>query len=311
MILRNKERLKARRLRCEGRSIKQIAQELGFAKSSVSVWVRDVKLTNSQKKFLADREIQGGIKGRQILIKKWQEYRKYHLKPKGPRWPLRKVEFFFDTWTPNMAYILGYFTADGCMYKNKQGSGYISFTSADFELIQLTKTLMEVSNTIEIYQPKKGRCKLRYTIQIGSKKIFNRLLELGMTPNKSLTLQCPSVPEPLFCHFLRGNFDGDGCAYSRYLKRKGRKKKYLYLQASFTCGNRKFLEIVQNKLCKLANMGYGSLRKHTSVFTLSYSANDVAKLYNFLYPSKTLPYLKRKKVVIEEGLKAWGRSAVG
>ena len=51
------------------------------------------------------------------------------------RWPKRNVETFFDQWTPNMAYILGYFASDGTMYKNKKGSCYLAFTSSDLELI--------------------------------------------------------------------------------------------------------------------------------------------------------------------------------
>lgn len=42
------EKLKARELRLQGQSIKQIAIELGVAKSSVSVWVRDIKLSDEQ-----------------------------------------------------------------------------------------------------------------------------------------------------------------------------------------------------------------------------------------------------------------------
>lgn len=38
-------RLKARELRRKGVSVKQIAQELKIAKSSASVWVRDIILT--------------------------------------------------------------------------------------------------------------------------------------------------------------------------------------------------------------------------------------------------------------------------
>jgi predicted transcriptional regulator len=50
----------ARRLRLEGRSVKEIVVMLGVAKSSVSVWVRDIKLTDEQKTELHQRRGQFG-----------------------------------------------------------------------------------------------------------------------------------------------------------------------------------------------------------------------------------------------------------
>ena len=46
-----------------------------------------------------------------------------------------KNDNFFKKWTPEMAYILGYFAADGTMIKNKRGAHYIEFQSTDKELI--------------------------------------------------------------------------------------------------------------------------------------------------------------------------------
>lgn len=53
MKLEQKE--KARELRKNGYSINQILEETGFSKASVSVWVRDVVLTKSQKNGLSER----------------------------------------------------------------------------------------------------------------------------------------------------------------------------------------------------------------------------------------------------------------
>ncbi len=49
------ERNKARTLRTQGHSINEIVRLLGVTKSSVSLWVRDVELTASQKKRLSER----------------------------------------------------------------------------------------------------------------------------------------------------------------------------------------------------------------------------------------------------------------
>jgi transposase-like protein len=66
--MKEEEKLKARRLRSEqGLSIGDIAKELRVARSSVSVWVRDIVLTDKQKEILRsqnplyNRQINGSI----------------------------------------------------------------------------------------------------------------------------------------------------------------------------------------------------------------------------------------------------------
>lgn len=46
------EKEKARKLRKQGKSIKEIARDLGVAKSSVSCWIRDIKLSDRHLKRL-------------------------------------------------------------------------------------------------------------------------------------------------------------------------------------------------------------------------------------------------------------------
>jgi len=53
--MKKSEQIRARTLRREGYSIKEITKELRVAKSSVSIWVRDIKLTQSQKKRLSEK----------------------------------------------------------------------------------------------------------------------------------------------------------------------------------------------------------------------------------------------------------------
>lgn len=50
----------ARQLRGEGHSVKEIVDILGVAKSSVSIWVRDIKLSDKQKVDLRQRRGQFG-----------------------------------------------------------------------------------------------------------------------------------------------------------------------------------------------------------------------------------------------------------
>lgn len=57
-------RLKARKLRKRGVSVRKIAQVLGVSKSTVSLWVRDIILTIEQLESLQNSRIKGSEKGR-------------------------------------------------------------------------------------------------------------------------------------------------------------------------------------------------------------------------------------------------------
>ena len=61
--MKTKEQEEARRLRAEGRSVKEITRSLGVARSSVSRWVEGVPLTDAQRRTLADRSGKGRLKG--------------------------------------------------------------------------------------------------------------------------------------------------------------------------------------------------------------------------------------------------------
>lgn len=56
-------KIKARELRKKGLSIKDIKKKLGVSLSSVSIWVRDIKLTNKQLNNLYQNKKTGNLKG--------------------------------------------------------------------------------------------------------------------------------------------------------------------------------------------------------------------------------------------------------
>lgn len=63
-MAKSKEKNKALDLRQEGQSIKEIAKKLKIAKSTVSLWCRDIELTAVQVKRLHERMVKGGYEGR-------------------------------------------------------------------------------------------------------------------------------------------------------------------------------------------------------------------------------------------------------
>ena len=216
---------------------------------------------------------------------------------------VRYIDTFFDAWSPDMAYILGYFAADGSMYINKSGGRYIGFYSIDLQLIELVKTILKVTNKIEVRN--RGSWKTSYVLQIGSKKIYNILLNLGLMPNKSLRLTLPNIPDDLFFHFLRGYFDGDGGVYYQVLIRNTRPNPTNHLHLNIRCGSRAFLEAIRIKLTYFIKLR-GSLYFHSGAYSLAYYGKDVIELYSFLYPNQAVPCLLRKRLQLEEGVRQMG-----
>lgn len=62
-MAKSKEKNKALGLRQKGESIKEIARKLKIAKSTVSLWCRDIELTPEQIQRLHKRMIKGGYRG--------------------------------------------------------------------------------------------------------------------------------------------------------------------------------------------------------------------------------------------------------
>lgn len=59
-----RERIRARKLRTQGLSVKNIATQLKVSKSTASLWVRDIILSLEQLEKLQQRRIKAGEKGR-------------------------------------------------------------------------------------------------------------------------------------------------------------------------------------------------------------------------------------------------------
>jgi len=60
--MKTEEREKARELRTAGCSVKEIERALGVSRSSVSIWVRDVRLDDRQQRVLAAKVTEGRLR---------------------------------------------------------------------------------------------------------------------------------------------------------------------------------------------------------------------------------------------------------
>lgn len=203
-------------------------------------------------------------------------------------------EEFFDTWSQGMAYILGFWFADGYMRYEK--SYRIVFVSRDKDSIyDIRKTL---SSTHPIWQRKDDKT---WNIVIFSKYLYTRLQNMGGSRRKSKTIKFPDVPPQYLPDFIRGYFDGDGSVfYVRYISTKNHKTRE-ELRSNFTSGSREFL----NSLMHILNKEIGLSLKRLGVYNagsslkLGYGTYDTHKLLRFMYyPNHSLS-LKRKSRFVQ------------
>lgn len=116
---------------------------------------------------------------------------------------------FFDTITKESAYVLGIMYSDGYMMSKRQAFG---LDLLDKDVVEIVSYYLRNTKNIKEYTFKPNNDK-RYRMVVNNKNIYNKLIELGITPCKSKTINFPNsniIPNFFITHFIRGLFDGDG-----------------------------------------------------------------------------------------------------
>lgn len=112
-------------------------------------------------------------------------------------------EAFFQTWTVEMAWVLGLIITDGHVSKDNHS---IYLSQKDETILRKVASLMDAEQVIAAPT---GTRTIPMLI-INSKIIKQDLEQLGVTSNKSRTVNFPEVPDAYLPAFVRGVIDGDG-----------------------------------------------------------------------------------------------------
>ena len=210
---------------------------------------------------------------------------------------------FFKTWTPAMAYTLGFFAADGTMIANNRGAHFIEFHITDKEILTQIRSVVGSNHKIAI-RKRDPKHKLGYRLQIGSKEWFADLTVLGFVPNKSLTMKLPVIPPKLFGHFIRGYFDGDGCVHFKKYFAKDRGKMKWSFSSRFTSGSEAFL-LSLHKALRQHGVQKGFIYKKQRGNELVLSHKDSIALFRIMYDtlSNNDLYLARKHLLFKKAIK--------
>lgn len=219
---------------------------------------------------------------------------------------------FFDAWAPDMAYILGYTWADGCVraqWFKKEQKFYWHVTyqcvATDRAILDFIKRSIRAEAEIT-YRPagidRRGvPYKARVALRLCHTPLARQLAEqYGIEPRKTYkNLPFPDgIPEAFFPHFVRGYLDGDG-----YVSRtqKG------YCRAGLV-GSPRWLEGLRDALVARLGIRCAHLGRQDAgnghIRAVEWSARaDCLALYHFLYPpGNGYFWLRRKRDRFEKYL---------
>lgn len=194
------------------------------------------------------------------------------------------------------AYWLGFLYADGCNRIKSKGAKTeyvlkIALARVDRGHLEKFKNSLQSDTIIRDREVKASdKIYLASDINICNKNICEDLDSLGCTPNKTLTLKFPTsdiVPDKLMRHFIRGFFDGDGCAHLNLSKRE--------VSISFT-GMEYFLYDLREYLTEHLNIRKVVIQKSKRNKTCQMFWGNIRScelIYKFLYQDCNI-YLDRK-----------------
>ncbi len=196
---------------------------------------------------------------------------------------------FFENWSKESAYILGFITADGYVKRDTSGNRHANMlqfelASYDIDILKKFKDVLKFEGPIST--TKRSTCKM----QINNTKIIEDIIKKGVpSTNKTEEATFPAnMPSEYAPDFIRGVFDGDGSIYMEDSNGHSR----LALQI---LGTKDLLYGIRSHLPLESKHSYISYRGNNgaNIYILSIKNKDTIKIYDWMYRASTI-YLDRK-----------------
>lgn len=209
-------------------------------------------------------------------------------------------EHYFDEIdTPNKAYILGFLYADGY---NNDINHTVVLTLHEKDKDTLEKIRKELKCEKPLYHissvnKKDGKPRELESLILASKHMSETVKKWGLIPNKTFTLEFPKfLSDNLVSHFIRGYFDGDGCAYiEKRVDRQDRLFVSIMSSTKFCCEMQQYLE----KLGLKMYVNHPTNKNENNSLIRATKRADVKKIKDYIYKDADL-YMERKRKKFEE-----------
>jgi len=188
---------------------------------------------------------------------------------------------FFETWSPELAYIIGLFIADGHIsdYENC-GKKNVTFSNNIIDVDMIEKIANVTGYKNKILKFKSGMCRVRFSGNF----VWEFFKNLGFDNHKTTTAQIPAqllnVSE-LHPHLIRGIFDGDGSVSIRS------RRVDIYPSVNIV-GTQSVIDFISS-----VYTFYNSKGIHKSVYRINYEGKNAVQFMNNIYNASTI-HMDRK-----------------
>ena len=248
-------------------------EELGFIEKSIG------KLTYNQMGITINRTV-SSIQSKVRYMPFQQKVKKYSVDSS-----------FFNSWSAQMAYVLGFISADGNLYKTERAH-ILQIACDDKDVVE--KIQVALKHNGPIYFKKRENGKTSYSLHICDILLFSDLQTLGVTERKSLTITPPNVPKPYVHHYIRGYFDGDGSVSYRKGLYKSRLVVDIYT-ASFNMASFLYEKIKEQMGGLYKGRLYSTLaHQKTRYYAIRLGHKASEQLFKYMYKNANNLYLERK-----------------
>lgn len=197
-------------------------------------------------------------------------------KPKSPPVKYHANHNFFDKWSEDSAYCLGFIAADGHVWKDRSFFT-IGIHKKDTEVLEFIVSKVSPETAVRSSKNKVQIC-------VYSERIHSKLKKLGIDHDKTFNLKLPKMPKKYFPHFLRGYFDGDGSVWTN----RG------VFKANIVSASADILLDIQKTL------GFGKIRPmREKYYQIEFNREQIIKLYDIMYSSGHFGLARKKNKFIE------------
>lgn len=271
----------------KGHSLEQIAQmyDVGISKIRTAISYTDVEI-RERTPFDMSKKTESISFEPYALCEKETKYTNSPSKYSNSK-KVFTDENFFNQWSHELAYFLGWMASDGNIPKAKN---VFRITSTDIEHLEGLFSLFSYGWTTSIRKwdsKKYPNNSPAGTIAISRKDIVNRLVNYGITPNKSLTIEMPYIPKDYIRDFVRGVFEGDGCISF---------KSPTSPVIAFASGSEKFLIGLGEAIERQTGLKIYVSSDKRGTYRLVYgSINAVKELFHYMYEGVPSELILRRK----------------
>lgn len=192
---------------------------------------------------------------------------------------------FFQDWSEEVAYAVGFFAADGSVNIRGPESVRIEFSQKERGIIDKLHAAIGYGNIVP-------RSNGMFELYIQSVKTYEWLCTIfgADVCSKSNTLAWPAIPDEFTRHFVRGAFDGDG---SLFLRDDG------YWSMSYTTGSPRFAYALAGEILYNTGIDVSIGENKIGVWHVRKTGQDVAKVVQWIYGGANI-YLERKMKLAQD-----------